>query len=89
MKIHWASNELQGPLCGSAMGDNWQHAGRPQEVDCKKCKGKMCEDCFGVGIMNGKDFGVYCYCDYGTLRELQDGLTDHELMKYGVNADES
>lgn len=76
MKTHWASQELQGPLCGSVMGDDWDHSGRPEEVNCKKCKKKMCEDCHGNGIMGGKEAGLYCYCEYGTIRELQSGRYD-------------
>lgn len=70
--MHWACSDTQGPLCKTrTYSDLWSHTGAPQEVDCKKCKLKMCEDCLGTGIMNGKQFGIYCPCEYGSIRELQ------------------
>lgn len=79
MKTHWANQETQGPLCGSKIyGDDWSHSGAPGEVDCKKCKAKMCEDCSGTGIMGGKQAGIYCQCQYGEIRELQaEGLDEY------------
>lgn len=41
-----------------------------EEIICSKCRNKACPDCFGTGIMGGKSAGIYCSCNYGTVREF-------------------
>lgn len=73
-----ASDEAQGKqaLCGqkSAIVLNlWRDNDLDEDVICKKCRNKACPDCFGTGIMGGRQTGIYCQCDYGTVAELRNG----------------
>lgn len=44
---------------------------------CKRCQKIACPDCFGTGIMGGKQFGIYCGCYYGYCAEDRNEGTDN------------
>lgn len=71
-KTHYTCDEKQGPLCGSRVGElSWDGTYDSTEVDCKKCKKLLCEDCGGSGFQNGRTSGIYCHCEHATALELK------------------
>jgi hypothetical protein len=73
------SDEAQGDmaLCGQPAGivlNMWRDNDLDEEVICVKCRKKACPDCLGTGILGANQVGLYCPCDYGSVRELSEGF---------------
>jgi hypothetical protein len=70
------SDETQGKtaLCGRKgviVLNMWHDNDLAESLICAKCRCKTCPHCFGTGIMGGRAAGIFCYCDYGTVREIK------------------